>query len=69
MLLASMVPSIGCCPLMQTNVCPPSWRKLQRYSYAWAHERHARGQTTTMSRAALAAIAAFFVAMCFGWAF
>lgn len=36
------------------------WRKLQHYSEAWARQRHARGQTATMTRAALAAVAAFF---------
>ncbi|MFC5523445.1 glycosyltransferase family 2 protein [Polaromonas jejuensis] len=36
------------------------WRKLQHYSQEWARQRHARGQTATMTRAALAAIAAFF---------
>jgi glycosyltransferase involved in cell wall biosynthesis len=49
-------------PLLHYSYPTPEhyWRKLQRYSQDWAHERHARGQTTTMSRAALAAIAAFF---------
>ena len=35
------------------------WRKLQFYSQEWARQRHARGQTATMTRAALAAIVAF----------
>ena len=49
-------------PLLHYSYPTPEhyWRKLQCYSQDWARERHARGQTTTMSRAALAAIAAFF---------
>lgn len=35
------------------------WRKLQHYSQEWARQRHAHGQTATMTRAALAAVAAF----------
>ena len=35
------------------------WRKLQHYSQEWARQRHARGQTATMTRAAAAALAAF----------
>ncbi|MFZ3141544.1 glycosyltransferase family 2 protein [Polaromonas sp.] len=35
------------------------WRKLQHYSQEWARQRYARGQTATMTRAALAAVAAF----------
>lgn len=35
------------------------WRKLQHYSQEWARQRHARGQTATMTRAAAAAVAAF----------
>lgn len=35
------------------------WRKLEQYSQAWAQQRHARGQTTSMSRAAAAAVVAF----------
>lgn len=35
------------------------WRKLQHYSQEWARQRHAHGQTATMTRAALAAFAAF----------
>lgn len=35
------------------------WRKLRHYSQEWAHQRHVRGQTATMTRAALAAVVAF----------
>ncbi len=35
------------------------WRKLQRYSHDWALQRHARGQTTTITRAALSGLVAF----------
>ena len=35
------------------------WRKLQSYSQAWAEQRHAMGQTTSMGRAALSGVAAF----------
>jgi glycosyltransferase involved in cell wall biosynthesis len=35
------------------------WRKLQQYSQAWAEQRHARGQKTSMVRAALAGVVAF----------
>jgi glycosyltransferase involved in cell wall biosynthesis len=35
------------------------WRKLEQYSQAWAQQRHARGQKTTMLRAGLAAWVAF----------
>lgn len=35
------------------------WRKLQRYSHDWAKQRHAKGQTVTMLRAALSGSAAF----------
>lgn len=49
-------------PLLHYSYPTPEhyWRKLQRYSQDWARERHAHGQTTTMSRAALAAMVAFF---------
>ena len=35
------------------------WRKLESYSQAWAHQRHAAGQETSMMRAALAGVVAF----------
>ena len=48
-------------PLLHYSYPTPAhyWRKLEQYSQAWALQRHARGQTTTMWRAALAGIAAF----------
>lgn len=49
-------------PLLHYSYPTPEhyWRKLERYSQDWARERHARGQTASMPRAALAAMAAFF---------
>ena len=35
------------------------WRKLEQYSQAWARQRQAMGQTTSMSRAALAGVVTF----------
>lgn len=35
------------------------WRKLEAYSQAWAQQRHAQGQRTTMTRAALSGVVAF----------
>lgn len=48
-------------PLLHYSYPTPEhyWRKLQHYSAEWARQRHARGQTATMTRAALAAVAAF----------
>ncbi|MDO9404509.1 MAG: glycosyltransferase family 2 protein [Polaromonas sp.] len=48
-------------PLLHYSYPTPEhyWRKLQRYSHDWACQRHAAGQTTTMTRAALSAVAAF----------
>ena len=48
-------------PLLHYSYPTPAhyWRKLEQYSQAWAVQRHARGQTTTMLRAALAGIVAF----------
>ncbi|MDD5323864.1 MAG: glycosyltransferase family 2 protein [Polaromonas sp.] len=48
-------------PLLHYSYPTPDhyWRKLQRYSRDWARERHARGQTATIWRAAFAALAAF----------
>jgi glycosyltransferase involved in cell wall biosynthesis len=48
-------------PLLHYSYPTPDhyWRKLQHYSQEWAHQRHARGQTATMTRAASAAMVAF----------
>ncbi len=35
------------------------WRKMQQYSQAWAQQRFAQGQKTSMLRAAVAGLAAF----------
>jgi glycosyltransferase involved in cell wall biosynthesis len=48
-------------PLLHESYPTPShyWRKLEAYSQAWARQRHAQGQTTTMWRAAVSGAAAF----------
>ncbi len=48
-------------PLLHYSYPTPAhyWRKLQSYSQAWAEQRQAAGQTTSMLRAVLAGIAAF----------
>ncbi|RYX95811.1 MAG: glycosyltransferase family 2 protein [Comamonadaceae bacterium] len=48
-------------PLLHYSYPTPAhyWRKLERYSHDWAVQRHARGQTTTMTRAALSGCTAF----------
>ena len=49
-------------PLLHFSYPTPEhyWRKLERYSRDWARQRHAKGQRTTMVRAALSGFAAFF---------
>lgn len=48
-------------PLLHYSYPTPShyWRKLDSYSQAWAQQRFERGQTTSMSRAALSGVVAF----------
>lgn len=48
-------------PLLHYSYPTPEhyWRKLQRYSKDWARQRHARGQKTSIARAALSALSAF----------
>jgi hypothetical protein len=48
-------------PLLHFSYPTPShyWRKLEQYSQAWAEQRFARGQNTTMLRAFLAGLVAF----------
>ena len=48
-------------PLLHFSYPTPAhyWRKLEHYSQAWARQRHAVGQTTSMSRAALAGVVTF----------
>jgi len=48
-------------PLLHYSYPTPDhyWRKLRHYSQEWAHQRHVRGQTATMTRAAAAAVVAF----------
>ncbi len=48
-------------PLLHYSYPTPAhyWRKLQAYSMAWAEQRFAKGQTTSMTRAALSGLTAF----------
>jgi glycosyltransferase involved in cell wall biosynthesis len=48
-------------PLLHYSYPTPShyWRKLEQYSQAWAHQRFADGQKTSMVRAGLAGVVAF----------
>ena len=48
-------------PLLHFSYPTPShyWRKLEKYSQAWAHQRFSQGQTTSMVRAAAASVTAF----------
>lgn len=48
-------------PLLHFSYPTPShyWRKLEQYSQAWAEQRYARGQQTSMARAGLAGVVAF----------
>ena len=48
-------------PLLHFSYPTPAhyWRKLEQYSQAWARQRSALGQRTTMTRAAAAAVVAF----------
>ncbi|MBX3659489.1 MAG: glycosyltransferase family 2 protein [Ramlibacter sp.] len=49
-------------PLLHESYPTPAhyWRKLEAYSAAWARQRHAEGRRTSMARAALSGMAAFF---------
>jgi len=48
-------------PLLHFSYPTPAhyWRKLEQYSQAWAQQRSARGQRTSMWRAGLAGVVAF----------
>lgn len=48
-------------PLLHFSYPTPThyWRKLEQYSQAWAQQRFAAGQTSSMLRAALAGVVAF----------
>jgi len=54
-------PSRLTCPLLHFSYPTPAnyWKKLEQYSQAWAEQRFARGQKTSMLRAALAGVVAF----------
>jgi hypothetical protein len=59
--LQSGTPALLKAPLLHYSYPTPThyWRKLEQYSDAWAQQRHAKGQKTTMTRAALAGMVAF----------
>lgn len=59
--LSHGVPSRLTFPLLHYSYPTPShyWRKLEQYSQAWAQQRFARGQKTSMLRAGLAGVVAF----------
>lgn len=48
-------------PLLHYSYPTPAhyWRKLESYSQAWARQRHAQGQKTSMTRAAVSGVVAF----------
>ena len=48
-------------PILHHSYPNPSvfWSKLQKYSLEWATQKHAEGQTATVLRASLSAVAAF----------
>ena len=48
-------------PLLHYSYPTPAhyWRKLEQYSQAWAQQRFARGESTSMLRAGLAGVVAF----------
>ncbi len=58
-------------PLLHFSYPTPShyWRKLEQYSQAWAQQRFARGQKTSMVRAGLAGVAAFLRSYIFQFGF
>lgn len=58
-------------PLLHYSYPTPEhyWRKLQRYSQDWARQRYAQGQKTTMLRAALSGLTAFFRSYLFRFGF
>lgn len=60
-LLKQGVPSRLTSPLLHYSYPTPShyWRKLEQYSQAWAEQRFAMGQNTSMARAGLAGVVAF----------
>ncbi|NCP72656.1 glycosyltransferase family 2 protein [Shewanella vesiculosa] len=49
-------------PLLHLSYPSPThyWQKLERYSEAWAKQRHSQGQKASMFRAGLAGLVAFF---------
>ncbi len=60
-LLSAGVPGQLSSPLLHYSYPTPAhyWRKLEQYSHAWAEQRFARGQDSSMLRAALAGVVAF----------
>ena len=59
------------CPLFHYSYPTPShyWRKLEQYSQAWAQQRFANGQKTSMLRAGLAGVVAFLRSYFFRFGF
>lgn len=62
-----LVQSQGTCgklttPMLHYSYPTPAsyWRKLEQYSQAWAKQRHLAGKKTSMLRAAMSGLAAFF---------
>ena len=60
-ILSQGVPGCLVSHLLHYSYPSPShyWRKLEQYSDAWAQQRFAKGQKTSMIRAALAGVVAF----------
>jgi glycosyltransferase involved in cell wall biosynthesis len=60
-ILRSGAPGRLTSPLLHYSYPTPAhyWRKLEQYSQAWAQQRFAHGQKTSMLRAGLAGMAAF----------
>lgn len=60
-LVGTVMPTHLTEPLLHFSYPTPGhyWRKLEQYSRAWARQRHAQGQKTTMLRAFLAGLVAF----------
>ncbi len=60
-LLKQGVPGRLTAPLLHYSYPTPAhyWRKLEQYSQAWAQQRFALGQNTSMARAGMAGVVAF----------
>jgi len=60
-LVDAIKPALLTEPLLHFSYPTPGhyWRKLEQYSQAWARQRYAQGQNTSMLRAFLAGVVAF----------